>query len=146
LASRGVESWRVGGGGPRSRPRPHLVVARSGEEGVAGVEALGLAPVGGLRGERVEEGAGARDNRLPDAAVLAGVEAEHVGRRDGEGSGVERGRRGGHAGEGGVGCVARGRRRRRLRRTRESAAAGHRSSAVMARNVTPGPHVSGCAI
>jgi hypothetical protein len=41
----------LGAGAPERR-----VVARSSEEGVAGVEALGLAPVGGLRGERVEEG------------------------------------------------------------------------------------------
>lgn len=50
-----------------------------------------------------------------EGGVLAGVEAENVGRRDGEEcrGGIESGRRGGRAGERGVRRVARGRRRRR---------------------------------
>jgi hypothetical protein len=57
----------LGAGAPERR-----VVARSSEEGVAGVEALGLAPVGGLRGERVEEG------RRHDAGHRHVVGVRHV--------------------------------------------------------------------
>ena len=105
---------------PACRRRPVLDPARETPAPVVGENAQ---PVPGLPDAAVRERvaaprlAAARCDVIAAVAaeggVLAGVEAEHVGRRDGEeGRGVERGRRGGRSREGGVGRVAWRRRRR----------------------------------
>jgi hypothetical protein len=107
---------------PARRPCRRRPVPDPAREAPAPVVREHAQPVPGLPDAAVRQrvaapglAAARRDVVAAGAAergILAGVEAEHVGRRDGEeGRGVERGRRGGRPREGRVRRVARGRRR-----------------------------------